>query len=538
MSNITKKGDIARLLLAGANKVGVYEEETAVASGGSTTTIVLSAPALSADTDYVLWAAECIYATNTANVGKRRLITACAHGTSTLTVDAFPAAVSAGDKFRLAQLDIATFVEDTGGSSSQISDVANRTESNDYFNNAYLVALAADNVAKQYKCTDFGSGVATVSGLEGNTAIGDAFIACRYFPGKVTGKMENQDIIVGGTPGDLGVIRKVPGQLIEASASFSECWIQGCGTLPAAAATASPSYSHQLMRAGLVERAVAAVAIDSGSTTTVINVADTAAANLQVNDLVVINHKARRITAISTAPVGHDEVTISPALPAAPVATDLIIPMRMYYAKSGATSERVGVEFSYGDRESWILGGGVFSPVLQGERNKLVELSGDLQAEYCISRPTISYPSNQIDSTGFISGDRAWLYIDGTQYTIRDWKFDFGLKYQKKNSKHHPNQNYGFELTEAAPVLTATLLLDANSYVIRESGTSGKTYTVLLEVGDIAGNPGKIAVLMKDCYIETDLPDADSVYHVSLTCKPTIMYDYDNSISNVILGLL
>ena len=141
--------------------------------------------------------------------------------------------------------------------------------------------------------------------------------------------------------------------------------------------TPTPDVMSKFLEAVGERRAVAGTTVSgAGSTTTVVDV--TSAANFQVDDLVLINNEVRQITAVDTAST-PDNITVAPALSAAPADTDEVFFGELFTPyDSGHLSHTISC---LADSQLFELTGAVFSVGASATYGALTQMQVEFDAE-------------------------------------------------------------------------------------------------------------------------------------------------------------
>lgn len=304
------------------------------------------------------------------------------------------------------------------------------TAADDFFNKLQIYFDAATTTAalrgKVYDISDFAvsGGTATFTtsaSMAASPANGDIFY--------VLGVMPAADMSVQFAPEDLprDFVRQTldpPSAkkgLDKASGSF-KLEIPGMVT-SSVDGTAAPEdrWSKFLQAIGSRSAAVGEAVTGAGSTTTQIDV--TSAATFAVGDYVLINNQVRRVTAVDTGAT-PDNITVSPALSAAPANADLLyLPEVWTPADTGHRSHTI---LHFTDDRLVELLGCIFSMKLSGEFGGLVMLDVEFDSDGFSVTDAQALDGSQVNKGPVVFVTTGAAYFGTTALGVNNFEFDLG----------------------------------------------------------------------------------------------------------------
>ncbi len=271
------------------------------------------------------------------------------NGSGTLTFEdtGFSAQVGSGVAYEIwLSPDPIVKVDSSSGETDMVD--ATRAEADDYWNGYWAIPLTGDRRGRRAQVTDFTSSTGTFvlgSGLGGALAANDVVILRKFV--EVNGFTDGTDETYTARPmgrtnfakGD-GVVGPRGGTVsfsVQATASGA---LSGAGT-KAGNSVVGPL----LMAAGLEETVQTSSTVAAGSSTTAIKINTGSWENHSIGGMVIHNGNARFITALTDGGGSEDTVTVSPALPVAPAASDVLYASRMYAKSTDGDTDSVLIEW-------------------------------------------------------------------------------------------------------------------------------------------------------------------------------------------------
>lgn len=517
MSKIVKQASTWCHEISGLSNNPSFTKAFATISTTNTTTF--SGLAGTANDEYVGKFVLCVKATNLENEGQRREIIAFNASTDICTCDAFPAAISSGDQFWLMSDGLAKFVESTGGSAIDVIDT-DRVEADDFFNNCYLDTIAADNNASQYAISDFDNATSKVSvALTGNGAVGDLYHTVVYDEGSAEADISQSVVMKEGMIGTLGDLGKFEAYTREIKAKLTNIPIRSSGTAANASTAAIRSAIGWILRSGLYERLGTGSAIEASSTTTSVRITDGDYTKWNIGDLVCINGEVAEITAV-TNDTGYDVLTISPALSAAPAATDICYNGAQYLPLLGDVFKGMGIRIFNGDFEAIVGYGIVYNPTIKFGATTPLLLDAEGTGLGFYEKPITRVNRSMMPSICPISAKNPRVYLGSTALSIEgEITFNPKLTYAIRAG----NGVDGFDqvLTKCEPELSFKMIWTAAQYALHFAEFSKKTYNILVQSRGIVGNPGIFGIFVRNCQLYTKITEQDGIYVIEATAKST-----------------
>jgi hypothetical protein len=461
--------------------------------------------AVDGDDDYVGYVVECVQAVNEENVGLRRRVVAADYDAGppeelTLSVDAFPSAIHAEDRFKLYLPPHGIAVETTGGSASQV-DAAGRDEADDYWNGTAqeggyrLEVIEADNAVATDRplVSDFTSATGRFSlgtNLSGVTAIGDLFEPwCDPEWLSFAVELTQDDIPVDVFTGDLyseGAVKGLRGGSITGELAF-----RGSGD-------ATHAEVHRFLRPLFdSDDGADLTATAAGTTTSVAFDAGAAEAN------------ALYCTAEGDVFCSLDDATTpivpSPSLRTAPGDNTTIARLTTYRPSSDVNLSLAAKAYAGNGILAYLWGwlplatfsmerGQPLKVSLSGEVCDWMELfkdsAGDaIERAWALSRPSVAFKK--------LSDIR--VVIGGTSYSARKVTFNPGPQATKEVNLAAPNHVGGWTLTGWDPRGEIEVYVDATNRVALDDFKAGRQRTILVQAGDTPDDPGVFAIWAYSC---------------------------------------
>jgi hypothetical protein len=507
---------------------------TFVASGaGSTTTAVCSTLAALSTTNksFVGYVVECVSATNTQNIGLRRLVKSYVDSTGTLTFyAAFPAATASGDQFRMMvpphPYIVASAAATAGG---PISD-STRNEAANYWNTyrgnggPYLYAIAGTNLseANQITISDYtATGEFTLgSSLSGAVAIGNYFEIWQNPEIMNSALLDLSGEVIQRAPLHGGFGRKASARGVRSGAGTQELAFRGAGaSLPGDAAE-----SHVFLRCVFDPTVGTDSTLTTGSTTTSLAYSS---GNAAVGRLVCTEDGS--VTMV-TADSGS-AYTVSPAVASAPYTTDTLYGV-CQYTPADEVNSALSIKQWRGKDIVQYAWGCVPVPTFAMARGDYLKIAMNIQATDWMqmggSGTALSRAYDPLMSTvdPVKCGD-ARAMIDGVSWAVKSFSFDPGLDIQPRVNVAAPNEHDGFELVGDNPTGTLEVYLDSSTRKALDDFLAGKLVTICVQSGSAPGFPGIFAVWCYQCRY-TGATIGDDAGHVTLSL-PFEVCDHDTS---------
>jgi len=272
-------------------------------------------------------------------------------GTLTLENNGFPNQVASAVEYEIwLSPDPVVKVDSSSGETDMVDATRSEADLNtaDFWLDYYAIPITGNRRGKIAKITGFTPGTGTfvlAAGLGGALAAGDVVLLRKFIEAGGLALGPTEDYLprpqnrVNMSRGDGAVGARA------GTVNFNT-QIVGTGSLAAAASVANSSPAHGLFQAcGLEETVATSAAVGAGSTTTAVTVATgTWERFVRVGMAVMWNGNVSFITAITDGGGGVDTLTVSPALPVAPAASDTLYAGRMYELATDADTYGALVE--------------------------------------------------------------------------------------------------------------------------------------------------------------------------------------------------
>jgi hypothetical protein len=322
----------------------------------------------------------------------------------------------------------------------------------EFWDGYYAVPITGNRRGKIGEITAFNPATGTfvlAAGLGGALAAGDVVLLRKFVevgnpsPGLAEDYTKRAQNRVNHAVGD-GVVGPRSGTFgfnMQAIAS---------GSLSASGTVAAPSPAHGLLEAcGLEETAGTSVTAQAGSTTTSINIATATWEDIiKVGTAVMHNGNVSFVTAITDGAGSDDVLTVSPAFPVAPVATEAINASRMYAKSTDSDVLGCCIEFEI-DGVRQTMTGCKGNVTITSEPVPLFDFAFEVdhwirEIEAAPYNPNTAYPSN----APVLESDRIF-YLDTTKVDIKGFTATPGAVMSPKNVQgaYGLNGRAGFHLT-------------------------------------------------------------------------------------------
>jgi hypothetical protein len=387
------------------------------------------------------------------------------NGTGTLTVEnnGFSAQIDSGDEYQIWKSPEPVVVQDGAGAGATDATDATRTEADvgdfEYWDGYYLVPITGTRRGEKAEITAFNpaTGVFTLAagGLSGALADGDVCLLRKfievgdlslpadqpYHPRPINRLNHSRsDGVVGAKAGTL---------------SFS-AQLVASNSLSASGTAAEPSVLNGLFEAcGLEESVGTSATVGAGSTTTAIAVGTGSWENFEIGQMVIYNGNPRFIENLTDGGGGVDTITVTPALPVAPVDTSTLYATRMYRKSTDSDVLGCTIEVEI-DGVRWTMTGCKGNLTLVD--GPVMTLSFDMQVDHWIceyeAAPYLvsETPDGYTTAPAILNSDRlAWL--DTTASDIKGFTATPGAVMSPKSvqgTANGINGRSGFHLTDYA----------------------------------------------------------------------------------------
>ena len=402
------------------------------------------------------------------------------NGSGTLTLEnaGFSAQIDSGVEYEIWQSPEPVVVVDASGSATSVTD-ATRVETTDFWKGYYLVPITGTQRGRigQITASNSGTGVLTIDGtLNGSVGVtaalaaGDVCLLRKYFEGAVQwGATEAYHprpnnranfALADGTIGARG------GSLTITTHAYPSAALAASGSK----ATASV-LSGLFQAAGFAETVDTSSTVGAGSNTTDIKIATGSHENHTIGGAVVWNGNLRWITDKADGAAGVDTITVTPALPVAPAAADVLYATRLY-AKT-VTGDELGCVVE------WEVDG--IRHTATGCKGNLTVQAGDPiqlawafsvdhyveQAEAAPYNPAGAYTT----AAPILESDRQ-CWLSATATNIEGATFSLNATTTPRNVQGSTgiNGRSGHQLTNVAATATFRELLDSSAATLPQLG--------------------------------------------------------------------
>lgn len=255
-------------------------------------------------------------------------------GTLTLEEDGFGAQVASGVGYEIVKSPIPVVVVDSSGGETNMVDAGRIAEGDGFWVDYYAVPLTGARKGRMGKVTSFTSGSGTfvlAAGLGGALGAGDVVLLLKFIettPPDLSLSQPYEDRPSGRvllSRGDGAVLAK------EGTLAFkTEVLASGAIQItPDSEANRSP-LQHLFVACGLEEFAGKSVAAGVGGTTTALAITTGKHENFRIGQAIQYEGNISWITAKTDGGAGVDTLTVSPPLPVAPAAGNIIHASRCY----------------------------------------------------------------------------------------------------------------------------------------------------------------------------------------------------------------
>jgi hypothetical protein len=264
----------------------------------------------------------------------KRIVDDDGAGTVTLENNGFSAQIDSGDEFALWLSPEPIVAVDSSSGETNIVD-ATRSEADDFWNGYYLVAISGNKRGKApVLITDFVSSTGTftvAAGLGAAADAGDVFVIRKFIEKQQPSESLTHAWI--GRPSHRNNFSRGDGITGARGGSISfASHIYPSASLAASGSVANKSVLSGLLQAcGLVENQDTSATVGTGSTTSAIKIATASWENFTVGNMVVWNGNPTWITSLVDGAGAEDTVNVTPPLPQAPAATDVLYAANGYH---------------------------------------------------------------------------------------------------------------------------------------------------------------------------------------------------------------
>ena len=392
------------------------------------------------------------------NQGQRkRIVSDDGAGTLTLEGNGFPNQVAISVNYEIWKSPEPVIVVGTSSGATNIVD-AHRTDTDSASNSPwvgyYACAISGTQrglFAKITGCVP-GTGTFTVgSGFSGALTAGDVLVLRKFIEARSL-KCALTETYEAKPPNRINFslgdgITGVRGGQVDFST-----YITPSGTLAATGTVANPSVLSGLFKAcGLPETIDLSGTVDTGSTTTAIKITAGEITNFHVGQAIQYNGNVTFITAMTAGGGSADTLTVSPALPAAPIAATTVYACRGYTKSTsgdyyGATIEAEidGIRHIMTGCKGNVSGADAAVPNLN-----FVLMVDDWSREY---EPTPFIVGSAYTTTAPVMSSAKAAYASGTGIDIGGFTFTAGVKTVPKNVQGSKgiNGRVGYHLSDYA----------------------------------------------------------------------------------------
>lgn len=269
-------------------------------------------------------------------------------GTLTLEDTGFSAQVASGVEYEIWLSPDPVVVVDSSSGETDMVDAGRNDESDDFWNGYWVIPLTGNRRGRIAQVSDFTQSTGTfvlASGLGGALAAGDVCLLRKFV--EIGGASDGLDETYTPRPMHRTNFSKGDGTVGPRSGTFGfNAQVTASGALSASGTKAGASVLSQLLEAcGLEETVQTSTAATAGGTTTALNITTGTWERFSIGGAIIHNGNMRFITAMTDGGGSDDVLTVTPALPVAPAAADVIYATRMYAKSAGGDTRSCLMEW-------------------------------------------------------------------------------------------------------------------------------------------------------------------------------------------------
>jgi hypothetical protein len=402
-------------------------------------------------------------------------------GAGTLTFEdlGFQGQVASAVEYEIWKSPEPVIVVDSSSSETNCVDASRNDEVNDFWKGYYVVPITGTHrgkIALVSACTQatgtftlaasFGSALTAgdVCLLRKFVEVGD--IAAELQEGYNARPQKRTNFSVGD-----GVIGPRSGSI-----SFT-AQVVASGTLVAAGSKAGASVLSGLLEAGGLDETVGtSCTVEAGSSTTAVEISTSQGERLTPGMMVIWNGNITWVDSITDGGGGDDIVNVTPALPLAPAAADVLYATRMYERTRDGDNRAVTIEYEIDGIRMTCTGCKGNATFQEGSVNTLsFAFSIDHWTRQKAAAPYIA--GSAYTTAKAIMGTDKVCYLDSTASDMSPITSSPNAAVAPRNvqGSNGINGRAGYQTTDSAPTLTFRELLDTSGDLAADLRWSART---------------------------------------------------------------
>lgn len=434
------------------------------------------------------------------------------NGTLTLEEDGFSEQVASGVSYEIVKSPIPIVVVDSSGGETNMVDAGRIGEGDSYWLNYYAVPLTGARKGRMGKVTAFTSGTGTftlAAGLGGALAAGDVVLLMKFI--ETTEPDLSLSQAYEDRPSGRVLLSRGDGSVLGREGTFGfQTEILASGALQATPdSEANRSVlQHLFVACGLEEFAGKSVAVGAGATTTAVTITTGKHENFRIGQAIQWKGNTTWITAKTDGGAGVDTLTVSPPLPKAPAAADIINASRCYLQSTDGDYQGVWFIVEM-DGVRHIITGCKGNVALQDAAKPMLAWSFSVDNWIREKKPAVFNPGAAYSTVKPTLARDRLAYLDTTAVDIEGFTASANAEHTAKPvmGRYGYNGRAGFHLSNVAPGASFRTMSEADSemtvdqaYLARTAyalavayGSHGECVTWRIPVARLRENPQPVA---------------------------------------------
>ncbi len=382
----------------------------------------------------------------------KRIITDSGAGTLTFEDNGFSGQIVSGVSYEIWTSPEPVVVVQSSSGATDCVDARRTDEVDDFWKNYWMIPITGSRRGEKAQITGSTQSTGTFvlgSGLSGALTAGDVCLLRKFIEpeGLAVNVTESYDprpmARVNFSRGDgiVGVRGGTVAFSLQATPS---------GSLSATGSKAGASIAAHLLEAGgLGETIGTSMTVGAGSTTTAVTVTTGTGERCTAGMMVLWNGNATWVESVTDGGAGVDTVNVSPALPVAPAASDVLYATRMYAKSTTGNVRAVGFEWEVNGIRTTVTG---CKGNVQVQDGPIVKLNFSFQVDHYtreIEATPYNAASAYVTAAPVRTADRV-AYLDSTRYDIGGFTASPNTKVAARQvqGNYGINGRAGFQVTD------------------------------------------------------------------------------------------
>lgn len=410
-------------------------------------------------------------------------------GTLTFEEDGVSGQILTGTHYEIVKSPIPIVVVDSSGGETNMVDAGRIGEGDSYWLDYYAVPLTGARKGRMGKVTAFTSGTGTftlAAGLGGALAAGDVVLLMKFI--ETTEPELSLSQAYEDRPSGRVLLSRGDGAVLGRDGTLGfQTEILASGTLQATPdSEANRSVlQHLFVSCGLEEFAGKSVAVGAGATTTNVTITTGKHENFRIGQAIQWKGNTTWITAKTDGGGSVDTLTVSPPLPKAPTAADIINASRCYLQSTDGDYQGVWFLVEM-DGVRHILTGCKGNVALQDAARPMLAWSFSVDNWIREKKPAVFNPGAAYTTVKpALSRDRM-AYLDATAVDIEGFTASANAEHSAKPvmGRYGYNGRCGFHLANVAPGASFRAMSEADSELAVDQAYLVRTaYAVAVSYG-------------------------------------------------------